>query len=194
MKTFTQLFENAKILYKKNLYNNTENNSFIKNNTIKNILEFLELGEKIESLPKLNFDFKNFDRIFSTNKENNFTTGNNINFKSNQKNINSNNLEQVYICDICNEVFSNGQGLGGHMSRKHPNKSLKYKFKKETREKRNLKREIIYEAKRRILKKYNEIYDDLMITIEGRKLIKRICKDNKEEYYRIKREIKINMK
>jgi len=80
------------------------------------------------------------------------------------------------------------------MSRKHPNQSVKYKFKKETREKRNLKREIIYEAKRRILKKYRENYDELVNTIEGRKLIKRICKDNKDEYYRIKKEIKMHFK
>ncbi len=80
------------------------------------------------------------------------------------------------------------------MSRKHPNQSVKYKFKKETREKRNLKREIIYEAKRRILKKYQENYDVLVNTIEGRKLIKRICKDSKDEYYKIKKEIKMNIK
>ena len=36
-----------------------------------------------------------------------------------------------FTCDICGCSFSNGQGLGGHMSRKHPNQSEKYQKKKQ---------------------------------------------------------------
>jgi len=273
LKTFSDIYENSKHYYKENL-NNIE--SLHKNEVIKAtsriILDVLVCGEKIKYLPKIIFDFKNFDKntfsvrdrsaygfnnFFCNNnivinnnsakffkncnlefeqysnidlnysnsfidKKNNFDNNSNynkLNFSYDSEEIvkkeknkngynlkiktvsdsnpiinNNNHLDRAYVCDICNEVFSNGQGLGGHMSRKHPNQSVKYKFKKETREKRNLKREIIYEAKRRILKKYHQNYDDLVNSNDGRKLIKKICKDNKDEYYKIKKEIKMQFK
>ncbi len=287
LKVINEIYEQAKASYKSNIYHNNKNSEThnpekINRLIYKSILDVFDYGEKIKLLPKLIFDFKNFDKTTFSIKErsnnnfnsffpnismlNNFqaqyysknfdfsqTNNNNINHITNRnlnyqsnfppissamkntsalpsqsysydsedllntssknnklKNIdihsisiaqtilspnNSANLiDRAYVCDICNEVFSNGQGLGGHMSRKHPNQSVKYKFKKETREKRNKKREIIYEAKRKILKKFHENYDELMNSVEGRKLIKRICKDNKDEYYRIKKEIKMNMK
>ena len=36
---------------------------------------------------------------------------------------------KTYLCEFCNKAYSNGQGLGGHMSRIHPNQSYKYKEK-----------------------------------------------------------------
>lgn len=289
LKIINEIYDKAKVTFKNKVNNKSIENAEKTNRSIyKSVLEILHYADKIKLLPKIIFDFKNFDKntfsvkdrssnnfnnngflntmninnnilnsfqakcysknfdfqpnsnltlksnytnnfqpkaqIKITNKnpnassynysydsddmyipENNNNNKNNINANMNIKNINipqetlaqnnaTNLMDRAYVCDICNEVFSNGQGLGGHMSRKHPNQSVKYKFKKETREKRNLKREIIYEAKRKILKKYHESYDDLMNSIEGRKIIKRICKDNKDEYYRIKKEIKSHMK
>lgn len=276
LKVLNEIYEQAKINYR-NKPNNKILDNFEKSNRsiYKSVLEILDYGNKIKLLPKLIFDFKNFDKNTfsvkdrSNNNFNSFFTNNNminsfqakyfsknfdyppnnninlnLNYQNNfqflsvnnnpnalshsysydsedlniskknknhhnsnvninnntipHKILNSNNtanlIDRAYVCDICNEVFSNGQGLGGHMSRKHPNQSVKYKFKKETREKRNVKREIIYEAKRKIMKKYHENYDELMNSIEGRKLIKRICKENKDDYYRIKKEIKMHMK
>lgn len=105
---------------------------------------------------------------------------------------NENETIEGYMCEICKQVFSNGQGLGGHMSRKHPNQSEKFKLKKETRDKRNAKREILYKSQRILLSRYTQNYDKLKEKIEGRRLIKQICKDHKQEYYQIKRELKAN--
>lgn len=93
----------------------------------------------------------------------------------------------VYKCDICGTGFRSGQGLGGHMSRKHPNQSEKFKFKKLTRENRNENREQLYTAKRILLSRYNKNYDKLIETDEGKKYVKKFCKDHKEEYYAIKK-------
>lgn len=111
---------------------------------------------------------------------------------SNSKYSDEEDIEKLegYNCDICGQIFSNGQGLGGHMSRKHPNQSEKYKFKKETRDKRNWKREILYKAQRILLCRFKQDYDKLKLSNEGRRLIKKTCKDHKQEYYRIKREVK----
>lgn len=102
----------------------------------------------------------------------------------------SKDVVEGYDCEICGQIFSNGQGLGGHMSRKHPNQSEKYKSKKETRERRNSKREILYKAQKILLSRYRQDYEKLKLTQEGRRLIKKICKDHKTEYYQIKREVK----
>lgn len=100
--------------------------------------------------------------------------------------------EKGYDCYICGQIFINGQGLGGHMSRKHPNQSERYKSKKETRERRNNKREILYRAQRILLKKYRQDYDKLKENAEGRKIIKKYCKDHKQEYYRLRKEVKFS--
>ena len=173
MKYLVNIINNKIIIDKlDNETNENTNQNIIKSNNTNN----LNLEEiKILYLKKFNNKYN----------KNNIETDIDNNIDNDNK-----NSERDYICKICNAIFSNGQGLGGHMSRKHPNQSVKYKFKKETREKRNLKREIVYEAKRRILKKYKEDYDNLIETHEGRKIIKMICKDNKNEYYRIKKQIK----
>ena len=45
-----------------------------------------------------------------------------------------------YKCEFCGKGFEKGQGLGGHMSRNHPNQSEKYKVKMGIREMRKGKR------------------------------------------------------
>jgi hypothetical protein len=95
-----------------------------------------------------------------------------------------------FICDICEEKFQTGQGLGGHMSRKHPKASLKYNKKKEIRESRTQQRNAINESKKRLLESKNFDYDELIQTAEGRRQIKEVVKNNEEEY----KELKKNMK
>ena len=46
------------------------------------------------------------------------------------------NEEKKFCCEFCSETFSSGQGLGGHMSRKHKDQSIKFKHKREIRNKR----------------------------------------------------------
>ena len=57
-------------------------------------------------------------RLNAMTNQNGFENGfnNKINIELNEKR---------FCCEFCNETFTNGQGLGGHMSRKHKDKSLK---------------------------------------------------------------------
>jgi hypothetical protein len=110
---------------------------------------------------------------------------------NNFNNTHQDNNNNGFNCLICGCSFFNGQGLGGHMSRKHPNQSEKYQMKKLTREKRNNNREIIYKAKRILLKKFKQDYDHLINYPNGRKLIKKLVKENREMYLSIKGKMKI---
>ena len=105
-----------------------------------------------------------------------------------------NNFEDInhnpFFCIICDKSFKNGQGLGGHMSRKHPNQSDKYKRKKLIRERRNKNREITYNSRRRLLERLNQDYDSLINSSDGRKLIKTLVRENKIDYLIIKEEVK----
>ena len=55
--------------------------------------------------------------------------------------------EQNFHCDECNEDFTTGQALGGHMSRVHPGKSETYARKVERRKEREFDRELLRLAK-----------------------------------------------
>ena len=52
-----------------------------------------------------------------------------------------------YHCDECNEDFTTGQALGGHMSRVHPGRSETYARKVERRKEREFDRELLRLAK-----------------------------------------------
>jgi len=69
---------------------------------------------------------------------------------------------KTYLCEFCNKAYSNGQGLGGHMSRIHPNQSYKYKDKIRIRREREEKRENLLNIKRDLFKKYGFDYDKLV--------------------------------
>lgn len=87
-----------------------------------------------------------------------------------------------FHCQLCGYSFNSGQGLGGHMSRKHPDKSDKFKRKKFIREKRSLIREKLTEAKRLICNNHNVNYDELSQSKEGKLIIRSIIINNKEEF------------
>ena len=165
-----------------------------KENTKKNSCSY----KKLNNIEKNNINsnyLKNNIKSKKQNKEqkkdfSNSEDSDNFNIKIENEKEEVDEKTEGYECDICRQIFSNGQGLGGHMSRKHPNQSEKYKFKKETREKRNSKREMLYKAQRTLLTRYRQDYDKLKLQPEGRRLIKKICKDHEQEYYFIKKEVK----
>ncbi len=192
MTNIPSLLSNDKVLLKDN---NIRNNSFKRGHNNKKGIKFnMNLNKLHKNSHKRREDSSKMDEDEDSSYYNNDSeySYSDVDYnKKKEKRVNDiNDLVGGYICDICGQSFWNGQGLGGHMSRKHPNQSKKYKFKKETREKRNSKREILYKAKRILLARYKEEYDSLKIYPEGRRRIKKICKEHKQEYYQIKRDIK----
>ena len=125
--------------------------------------------------------------------ENTTTTkkGNNIS-SSNENNILINKpktaifkanipMANTYKCDFCDRIFKNGQALGGHISQSHPKQSYKYKQKIEIRNSRTERREILYEARRRLFKGYN-IDLDYLLKNKRKDDIKNFIKVHKVEY------------
>lgn len=100
--------------------------------------------------------------------------------------------EKRFCCEFCNETFTNGQGLGGHMSRKHKDKSLKFKHKKEVRNKREPLRNILIQAKKDLCKNHLLDYDEQVKTKNGKKLVKSLILENHEEFKKLKNELKKN--
>lgn len=86
----------------------------------------------------------------------------------------------VFACEVCNQRFNSGQGLGGHMSRKHPKTSEKFIRKKEIRNKRAEHRNTLHEAKKKLLASFNFNYEELRSTQEGKKKIKEVVKSNRD--------------
>ncbi len=95
----------------------------------------------------------------------------------------------VFSCEVCGQKFNSGQGLGGHMSRKHPKKSEKFQKKKEIRNKREVHRNTLYEAKKKLLTEFNLNYEELRKTTGGKKEIKEIVKKNKDLFKKFRIEI-----
>lgn len=118
---------------------------------------------------------------------------NNIEKNENKETSNIEFVNRVFNpfkCLICGISFNNGQGLGGHMSRKHPNQSEKYEKKKQTRERRKEKREHIYEAKSILLNRHKHNYEKLKDSSTGRKLIKSLVREHREEYLEIRKNLR----
>lgn len=76
--------------------------------------------------------------------------------------------KESFQCSYCEEVFATGQALGGHMSRKHTGKSLKYNHKKDVRRQREFERMKLYLAKKRYFQELGYDYDILMQTPDGK--------------------------
>ena len=115
-----------------------------------------------------------------------------------KKSFNNNNSDnkiddKKFICDICNEVFTSGQGLGGHMSRKHKDQSMKFKHKKEIRNKREPLRNILVQAKKVLCKNHLIDYDEQMRSKDGKNLIKSLVIEYNEEFKKIRNELKKNI-
>ena len=87
----------------------------------------------------------------------------------------------TYKCDFCERVFKNGQALGGHISQSHPKQSNKYKQKIEIRNSRTDRRELLYEARRRLFSAYN-IDLDYLLKNKRKNEIKMFIKVHKNEY------------
>ena len=165
LNSFFRFKEKSPSIVKFKNYNNNNNNNF----------HYYYLNNKKErkilNKKKLRF-----------NKNNNFFNNNNNNFliKDNIKN---------FKCELCNCVFENPQGLGGHMSRIHRDASIKYKKKKETRNKRTEIRRILKLAKQIICNKNGINYDEFMKTKEGKKLVQKCITENKKEYRNLRKKL-----
>ena len=98
---------------------------------------------------------ENFMKIININKDNSYKI-NDDNFADktllNKKRKPKKKHFKTYLCEFCNKAYSNGQGLGGHMSRIHPNQSYKYKDKIRIRREREEKRENLLNIKRDLYK------------------------------------------
>lgn len=105
-------------------------------------------------------------------------------------------VHESFQCKFCPKSFNSRQGLGGHVSRMHKGKSESYNKKTAVRIRRQEERERLKEIKRRIVNKYGENFDELLVNklIDGKKIIKNILEENKLDYLRLKREMKRKIK
>lgn len=62
--------------------------------------------------------------------------------------VNKRNPNRKLYCNICNKTFEKPQQLGGHMSKHHRHKSMKYQMKMEIYNKRKKIRDAINDAKK----------------------------------------------
>ena len=131
----------------------------------------------LETLPENHSTIKKNDNISSPNDNNNILISNQKTalFKAKIP------LANTYKCEFCDRVFKNGQALGGHISQSHPKQSYKYKQKIEIRNSRTDRRELLYEARRRLFKAYN-IDLEYLIKNKRKNEIKNFIKIHKLEY------------
>ena len=192
-------------LYKESLYNNNIN---------ENNKDYLKIQQFISISPVLinnNFDYMNelnySDNIIKMNiNNNNYNYIINKSFNKNKK-INNNNIlkkqiknnknyngEKIYYCNFCNLKFINPQSLGGHMSRLHKYKSEKFLKKKETRNRREPLRNLLYLSKKILFENFYEFrenidYETFKKTKQFKKIIKELILKYKKEYKQIKNEL-----
>ena len=166
-----------------NSFTNYINKKYIQNNQESPQNKLMLFSTK-QTLPLQN---KNFLENLA---ENNATTTKKIN--ENENNVSNNKqrtaifkskipMSNAYKCDFCERVFKNGQALGGHISQSHPKLSYKYKQKIEIRNSRTDRRELLYEARRRLFKAYN-IDLDYLLKNKRKNEIKNFIKVHKVEY------------
>ena len=167
-----------------NSFTNYINKKYIQNNQDNSPINKLILFSTKQSLPLPN---KNFLENLA---ENNASTTKKINIEDNTTSINKQRttifkakipMSNAYKCDFCERVFKNGQALGGHISQSHPKQSYKYKQKIEIRNSRTDRRELLYEARRRLFKAYN-IDLDYLLKNKRKNEIKNFIKVHKVEY------------
>ena len=178
------------------------NNNIINNCNFNKISQTNSLTPKFILIPpKPSISNINNKQYIPTLPENNNTTSKktiiwNTNIKTNNSNTSENNLfinknktlfrakiplTNTYKCDFCERVFKNGQALGGHISQSHPKQSNKYKQKIEIRNSRTDRREILYEARRRLFNSYR-IDLDYLLKNKRKNEIKMFIKVHKSEY------------
>ena len=127
--------------------------------------------------------FENKNTIDNSNSNNN--NGNNILF-NNKKRKQKKKHFKTYLCEFCNKAYSNGQGLGGHMSRIHPNQSYKYKDKIRIRREREKKRAKLVDIKRDLFKKYGYDFEQL-VNDKNKAFIQQFLHEHNEEYRTIRK-------
>jgi hypothetical protein len=96
------------------------------------------------------------------------------------------NEKGLFQCEICSLAFDNPQGLGGHMSGVHRDASLKYKKKRETRNKRFEIRKMNNLSKKILCLKHKVNYDEMILSKDGKRKIKNLVKQNLREFKKIK--------
>jgi len=92
-----------------------------------------------------------------------------------------------FQCKFCEFASATSQGLGGHMSRKHPGKSYVYKKKKGIRKTREVERYKLQLAKEKYFKGFDNKYKGQILTKEGKKERTKVL--NRKELKRIKKSI-----
>lgn len=90
----------------------------------------------------------------------------------------------VFQCVHCSKCFKTGQALGGHMSRKHSGKSVKYNYKKKIRQRREFERMKLYIAKKKFFSSLGYDYEEMMQTPDGKMKAKSLI--NRSKIKRIK--------
>ena len=76
--------------------------------------------------------------------------------------------KKPFPCAHCHMSFMKAQGLGGHMSRKHPGVSEKYKYKTQVRDGRVFERAKLRLAKTKFFGTFDYDYEDLVRTAAGK--------------------------
>ena len=112
-----------------------------------------------------------------------------VNYIKRGKGVKRRKKKAEYECDICQKKFPSAQSKGGHMSKMHPNESLKYKSKILVRDSRVALRDIVLQAKKELLAKHNFNYEQLIRNME-KHIISDILKLHKSEYSTIKKRLK----
>ena len=93
---------------------------------------------------------------------------------------------KTYVCEFCNKAYPNGQGLGGHISRIHPNQSYKYKNKIKIRNEREEKRRKLLEIKTKLFSSYGLDLQEL-ISLNKKEQISNFLSKHRDEYLKIKK-------
>ena len=97
--------------------------------------------------------------------------------------------DTLYECKLCKQEFQTGQALGGHVSRKHPGRSVEYLNKKRIRDGRETERAILNLAK---IKFYKSIGLDFLVlkgTKTGMEILRKSL--NRTKLKQIKKEFKL---
>ena len=191
-------------IYKQSLYNNkiNENNKdylkiqqliSISPVLINNNFEYINDSNCSDNIIKLNMNNNNNNYIINNKNKKNNNKNNNI-LKKPIKNNKNYNGEKIYYCNFCNLKFINPQSLGGHMSRLHKYKSEKFLKKKETRNRREPLRNLLYLAKKILFENFYEFrenidYETFKKTKQFKKIIKELILKYKKEYKQIKNEL-----
>jgi len=185
----------------KKIHQINNNNNIINNFNIQKMNISNQITPKFILIPPKQTTSNNINKQYINNlPENNNTTSKKALFLNTNAKINNNSNENIlfinkhkaifrskiplmntYKCDFCERVFKNGQALGGHISQSHPKQSNKYKQKIEIRNSRTDRRELLYEARRRL---FNAYHIDLEYLLKNKRKneIKMFIKVHKIEY------------